>query len=240
MKKYIVFAALLLVTGCMANTPAPNRQSAPAPVPARIQTKARPAVHAPIVTQASSVATRGARKLSVKQVPNIDLGGLLGGQMPTENPVQQPQNPVQQPQNPVQQPRNPAQQPQNQEPQASTGFEQKVLQLVNAQRSKAGLSALTMDDNLSKMALVKAQDMINNNYFDHNSPTYGSPFDMMKKFQITYNSAGENIAKGQTSPDQVMNDWMNSEGHKANILGSSYTKIGVGYYNNAWVQEFTG
>ncbi|GBK61711.1 hypothetical protein PbDSM24746_17150 [Paenibacillus macerans] len=112
--------------------------------------------------------------------------------------------------------------------------------MVNKERSKAGLAALTMSPELSNMAMVKAQDMYNNNYFDHNSPTHGSPFDMMKEFGITYNSAGENIAKGQSSPTQVMNDWMNSPGHKANILNSSYTKIGVAYYNSEWVQEFTG
>ncbi|MWC27138.1 SCP-like extracellular [Paenibacillus sp. MMS18-CY102] len=116
----------------------------------------------------------------------------------------------------------------------------KVLQLVNTQRKNAGLPALTMDSALANMALVKAKDMINNNYFSHNSPTYGSPFDMMAKFGITYRTAGENIAKGQQSPEQVMNDWMNSPGHRANILKNGYTKLGVGYYNGAWVQEFTG
>ncbi|NOU96851.1 hypothetical protein GC093_27045 [Paenibacillus sp. LMG 31456] len=122
----------------------------------------------------------------------------------------------------------------------SSQFAQQVLDIVNQERSKAGLTPLTMNAELSKMAMVKAQDMSNNNYFDHNSPTHGSPFDMMKEFGITYNSAGENIAKGQTTPTQVMNDWMNSPGHKANILNSSYTKIGIAYYNSEWVQEFTG
>ncbi|TDL47332.1 hypothetical protein E2R60_30220 [Paenibacillus dendritiformis] len=122
----------------------------------------------------------------------------------------------------------------------SSQFEQQVLDLVNQERSKTGLSSLSMSEELSNMAMVKAQDMYNNNYFDHNSPTHGSPFDMMKEFGITYNSAGENIAKGQTTPTQVMNDWMNSPGHKANILNKSYTHIGIAYYNNTWVQEFKG
>ncbi|TXK84331.1 hypothetical protein FU659_09515 [Paenibacillus sp. N3.4] len=124
--------------------------------------------------------------------------------------------------------------------QGSTQFAQQVLDLVNQERSKAGLSSLSMSGELSKMAMVKAKDMSNNNYFDHNSPTHGSPFDMMNEFGITYNSAGENIAKGQSTPTQVMNDWMNSPGHKANILNSSYTHIGIAYYNSEWVQEFTG
>lgn len=90
------------------------------------------------------------------------------------------------------------------------------------------------------MAMVKAKDMYDNNYFSHNSPTYGSPFDMMKQFGISYRAAGENIASGQSSPAQVMNDWMNSPGHRANILNSSFSKIGVAYYNGEWVQEFIG
>lgn len=122
---------------------------------------------------------------------------------------------------------------------ASTQAKQ-VLDLVNAQRKNAGLGALTLDSALNNVATVKAKDMINNNYFSHNSPTYGSPFDMMKQFGISYRTAGENIAKGQQSAQQVMNDWMNSSGHRANILNSGYSKLGVGFYNNAWVQMFTG
>ncbi|MFD0682788.1 MULTISPECIES: CAP domain-containing protein [unclassified Paenibacillus] len=122
----------------------------------------------------------------------------------------------------------------------SSQFAQQVLDLVNQERSKAGLSSLSMSSELSNMAMVKAQDMYNNNYFDHNSPTHGSPFDMMKEYGISYSTAGENIAKGQSTPTQVMNDWMNSPGHRANILNSSYTHIGVAYYNSEWVQEFTG
>lgn len=121
-----------------------------------------------------------------------------------------------------------------------SGFEQQVLDLVNQERSKTGLSSLSRREELSNVAMVKAQDMYNNNYFDHNSPTHGSPFDMLKEFGITYNSAGENIAKGQTTPSQVMKDWMNSPGHRANILNNSYTHIGIAYYNNTWVQVFTG
>ncbi|WP_337099299.1 CAP domain-containing protein [Paenibacillus sp. YIM B09110] len=124
--------------------------------------------------------------------------------------------------------------------QGTGDFEQEVLKLVNAQRQSAGLGALSMDAKLANMAMVKAKDMFDNNYFDHNSPTYGSPFDMMRQFGITYQYAGENIAKGQPTPQQVMNDWMNSPGHRANILKSSFTKIGVAYYKGEWVQEFIG
>jgi uncharacterized YkwD family protein len=120
--------------------------------------------------------------------------------------------------------------------------EKQVVTLVNQERAKNGLPALKIDTTLSKMARTKSVDMQKNHYFDHTSPTYGSPFDMMNKFGITYSSAGENIAMGQTSPAEVMNAWMNSPGHRANILNKSYTSIGVGYdaTGNYWTQEFIG
>jgi uncharacterized YkwD family protein len=85
--------------------------------------------------------------------------------------------------------------------------------------------------------------MIDKNYFSHTSPTYGSPFDMMKNFGITYSTAGENIAAGQATPKEVVNAWMNSEGHRKNILSSQFTEIGVGYakggsYGHYWTQMF--
>ncbi|MGN7357267.1 CAP domain-containing protein [Paenibacillus sp. SAF-054] len=119
-----------------------------------------------------------------------------------------------------------------------SSFAAEVIKLVNQERAKAGLKALSENTKLSGMAMDKAKDMSNNNYFDHNSPTYGSPFDMMKKYGISYSYAGENIAKGQKTPSDVMTAWMNSQGHRANILNSNYTTIGVAYYNGYWVQEF--
>ena len=120
--------------------------------------------------------------------------------------------------------------------------EQQVVTLVNQERAKAGLKALQVDTTLSKSARAKSQDMHDKNYFDHQSPTYGSPFDQMKKFGISYKTAGENIAEGQTTPAEVMKAWMNSPGHKANILNSSYTHIGVGYVKDKhiWTQQFIG
>ncbi|WP_339166269.1 CAP domain-containing protein [Paenibacillus sp. FSL R5-0341] len=119
-------------------------------------------------------------------------------------------------------------------------FATQVVKLVNAERAKSGLSALTSDALLDKVAVAKVKDMSNNNYFDHQSPTYGSPFDMMKQFGVTYSYAGENIAKGQKTPQEVVTAWMNSEGHRANILSKNFTHIGVGYYNGYWAQEFIG
>ncbi len=121
-------------------------------------------------------------------------------------------------------------------------FEREVVRLVNVERTKAGLKELTYDWELSRVARIKSQDMKDNKYFSHNSPTYGSPFDMMKSFGIRYRSAGENIAKGQATPQAVVNAWMNSSGHRANILNSSFTHIGVGYVASGkyWTQMFIG
>ncbi len=121
-------------------------------------------------------------------------------------------------------------------------FETEVIRLVNEIRVKNGLNTLTEDWQLSRVARYKSQDMKDNKYFSHTSPVYGSPFDMIKNFGISYRRAAENIAKGQTTPQAVVNAWMNSSGHRANILNSSYTKIGVGYVKsgNYWTQMFIG
>lgn len=121
-----------------------------------------------------------------------------------------------------------------------SSYETEVIRLVNEIRAENGLKALTADWELSRVARYKSQDMKDNNYFSHTSPVYGSPFDMIKNFGISYKSAGENIAKGQSTPQAVVNAWMNSSGHRANILNSSYTKIGVGYVKsgNYWTQMF--
>ncbi|MFD0711614.1 CAP domain-containing protein [Paenibacillus sp. GCM10027626] len=121
----------------------------------------------------------------------------------------------------------------------SAGDEQQVLQLVNQARAKAGLQPLSLNSGLSQAAMAKAQDMYNNNYFDHQSPTYGSPFDLLNSLGITYNAAAENIAKGQMSAPEVMGQWMNSPGHSKNIMNSSYKQIGIAHYNDEWVQIFT-
>ncbi|MFC4410582.1 S-layer homology domain-containing protein [Chungangia koreensis] len=115
--------------------------------------------------------------------------------------------------------------------------------LVNKERAKAGLSALTMDTELSRLATLKAEDMVKNDYFDHTSPTYGSPFEMAKQFDYSYRSFGENIAYGYSTPDAVVEGWMNSPGHKANILHKEYNRIGSGAVKDSngriyWVHMF--
>lgn len=118
-----------------------------------------------------------------------------------------------------------------------------VLKIVNEQRHQAGLKPLEMDWELERVARTKSQDMAVKGYFSHQSPTYGSPFDMMKQFGISYKQAGENIASGQRTPQEVMDSWMKSPGHRANILKPDYTHIGVGYYRGGsyghmWTQQF--
>ena len=125
-----------------------------------------------------------------------------------------------------------------------TTDEKEVFNLINNQRSSNGLSALKVDNELQRVAKIKAQDMVNNNYFSHTSPTYGSPFDMLKSFKVSYKTAGENIA-GNSSNSGAVNAWMNSSGHKANILNSSFNYTGIGVvtspkYGKVYVQMFIG
>ena len=121
-------------------------------------------------------------------------------------------------------------------------FEQEVVRLVNEQRAQYGLKPLTENWELSRVARYKSQDMVDNRYFSHTSPTYGSPFQMIRAFGLSFRTAGENIAYGQRTPQAVVNAWMNSSGHRANILNASYTQIGVGYVasGNYWTQMFIG
>ena len=121
-------------------------------------------------------------------------------------------------------------------------YEQQVVTLVNAERAKYGLAALTLDETLCGYARVKSQDMHDHGYFSHTSPTYGSPFDMMRAFGVSYRTAGENIAMGYATPAAVVEAWMNSEGHRANILSANYTTLGVGYVADGgyWTQWFIG
>lgn len=122
--------------------------------------------------------------------------------------------------------------------------EQEVFNLINNQRTQNGLSALKFDSEVQKVARIKAQDMVNNNYFSHTSPTYGSPFDMLKSYKVSYNTAGENIA-GNSSNSGAVNAWMNSSGHRANILNKSFNYTGIGVvnspkYGKVYVQMFIG
>ena len=125
-----------------------------------------------------------------------------------------------------------------------TSDELEVFNLINEQRTQNGLAALKIDTEVQNVARIKAQDMVNNNYFSHTSPTYGSPFDMLKSFKVSYKTAGENIA-GNSSNSAAVTAWMNSSGHKANILNSSFNYTGIGVikgskYGKIYVQMFIG
>ena len=121
-------------------------------------------------------------------------------------------------------------------------FAEQVVELVNQERTKAGLNAVTLDQNIASAALVRAKEIETS--FSHTRPN-GSKFSTALTEQgVTFKGAGENIAWGQKSPEAVMQAWMNSEGHRDNILNKNFTKIGVGYYQNAagrnfWTQLFT-
>ena len=124
-----------------------------------------------------------------------------------------------------------------------SSYEQQVFELVNKERTSRGLPALKYSNDVAYVARLKSQDMINKKYFSHTSPTYGSPFEMMEQFGLRFSAAGENIAYGQKTAAEVMNAWMNSSGHRANILSSAYTTMGVGVAKAAngtlyWTQMF--
>lgn len=126
----------------------------------------------------------------------------------------------------------------------ATQEEQYMLDLINKERTSMGLKPLKMDKDLVKLSRLKSKDMIENNYFDHYSPTYGSPFDMMRDFGIQYKYAGENIA-GNRSVEAAHQGLMNSSGHRANILKPEYNYIGIGIvdggpYGKMFTQMFVG
>ena len=125
-----------------------------------------------------------------------------------------------------------------------TSDEKEVFDLINKQRTANGLSALQVDNEIQRVAKIKAQDMVNSNYFSHNSPTYGTPFEMLQSFKVSYRTAGENIA-GNSSNSGAVTAWMNSSGHKANILNGNFSYTGIGVvsspkYGKIYVQMFIG
>lgn len=123
--------------------------------------------------------------------------------------------------------------------------EQAVLDLVNAERAKVGCPALVANATLAQVARAHSQDMAAHNYFDHNGLDGSTPFTRMTAAGYRYSAAAENIAAGYATPQDVMTGWMNSAGHRANILNCGLTQIGVGYaslsssaYGSYWTQDF--
>lgn len=124
---------------------------------------------------------------------------------------------------------------------AELTYEEQVVQLVNIEREKAGLSPLTLDKTMQSAALVRAKETEVS--FSHTRPNGSSFSTALTEAGVSYKGSGENIAYGQKTPEAVVTGWMNSSGHRANILNSKFTKIGVGYYQNAkgvnyWTQLF--
>jgi len=122
--------------------------------------------------------------------------------------------------------------------------EGKMVNLVNQARLSQGVRPLAVHNGLTSLARLKSQDMVNKNYFSHTSPTYGSPFDMMRQAGISYRTAGENIA-GAATTESAHQSLMNSPGHKANILNTNYNQIGIGIasgsiYGKIFTQMFIG
>ena len=189
---------------------------AKAPVPAPAPQQTQPAVPAPAPQQTQPAVPAPAPQQTQPAVP-----------APQTKPAPKPAAPTQ-----------------NNAPTTGTvsKYVQQVIDLTNAQRSKNGLAALKADTQLNGVAQKKSLDMQQKHYFSHTSPTYGSPFDMMRDFGVTYKSAGENIAQGQRTPQEVVTAWMNSEGHRKNILSSNFTHIGVGFEETGkhWTQMFIG
>ena len=227
----IAAAAALLVS-----TPGMNKAEAASP--AEVQSKVY------VYHAGQKLDQQQVNELIQKYMPNLKVKGnqtiqqSVKEQPKTEQPAQKPvQKPVQQ--KPVQ-----AEKPQATTPASSavSAFEQQVVELTNQERAKNGLPALKLDVELSKVARDKSKDMQTKNYFSHTSPTYGSPFDMMKAYGISYKAAGENIAMGQRSPEEVVQAWMNSQGHRENIMNPNFTHIGVGHVTagNYWTQMFIG
>jgi len=122
--------------------------------------------------------------------------------------------------------------------------EQQLLNLINEQRKKSGVKSLKFDENLKRIARIKAQDMVNGNYFSNTSKKYGSPFDMLNNNKIRYKTAGENIA-GSADVQQTIKAWMKVDSHKKNILNKNYNYTGIGIakskdYGLIIVEEFIG
>lgn len=121
----------------------------------------------------------------------------------------------------------------------------RVVELVNEERKKAGLNTLAYDEKTTYAATQRSYEMAAHQYFQHARPDKSSCFTVFADYKISYGWAGENIALGQETPEKVMHDWMNSPGHKANILKPEFTKIGIGIAANEygrlyWTQLFTG
>lgn len=171
---------------------------------------------------------------------NLNLGNCTGSPS-----IEVPKTEVEKPETEVPKVEVPGQPGKNDggsESKTELSYAEQVVKLVNAERTKNGLSPLTIDKSVESAALVRSKEIEKS--FSHTRPNGGSFSTALKEQGVSFMGAGENIAWGQKSPEEVMQGWMNSEGHRANILNAKFTKIGVGYYQNSngtnyWTQLFT-
>lgn len=188
-----------------------------------------------LLNQIKNQVEDSVNKISLEELLNKFDGCLNLPEIPGKPETEKPENST---------PSLPEEKPEN-TPNEETSFEIQVLNLVNIERTQRGLSPLSYSYELEAVAKAHSNDMAQRNYFSHNSPEGKTPFDRIKNAGISYKSAGENIAAGQKTPEEVVNGWMNSSGHRANILNSNYTKMGIGVvyggsYGIYWTQLFTG
>lgn len=243
MNKKLIFS-IAAAAALLVSTPGVNKAEAASPV--KVQSKVY------VYQNGQKLDQEQANQLLQKYMNNYK-NQLNSQESQTEKqpaPVQKPAQTQPKAEQPAQNQQSAQQKPvQAEKPAATTpasssvsAFEQKVVELTNQERAKSGLPALKLDVELSKVAREKSRDMQSKNYFSHTSPTYGSPFDMMKSYGISYRTAGENIAMGQRSPEEVVKAWMNSQGHRENIMNPNFTHIGVGHIStgNYWTQMFIG
>lgn len=169
----------------------------------------------------------------------IDNKPSIPAQQPTANPSPEPEV---KPTEPVVTTNQPTAPTQTDSAEFNTVYEAEVLRLVNAERAKYGLSPLAQDSGATEVAHIRAKEIVT--YFSHTRPNGSSCFTAAKELGISYRSAGENIAYGYPSPQSVVNGWMNSEGHRKNILSGSFSKIGIGCFESGgilyWTQFFIG
>lgn len=175
--------------------------------------------------------------------------GQFPGNQPEEAPEQTPdtEQPEETPDNTPQQPddnrpeQTPEQTPEEDNDSSQGDYASQVVALVNAERAKYGLSALKVDSRVQQAAQVRAAETVQS--FSHTRPNGSSFSTALTEAGVSYTRSGENIAYGQSTPQQVVQAWMNSSGHRANILNESFTTIGVGYTVSGgtayWAQLFT-
>ena len=171
--------------------------------------------------------------------------GQFPGNQPEETPEQTPdiEQPEEMPDNTPQQPddNRPEQTPEEDGDSSQGDYASQVVALVNAERAKYGLSALKVDSRVQQAAQVRAAETVQS--FSHTRPNGSSFSTALTEAGVSYTRSGENIAYGQSTPQQVVQAWMNSSGHRANILNESFTTIGVGYTVSGgtayWAQLFT-